>query len=105
MSTEGLLFQLDAKPGTEDELAAAFDVEVPAALDELPVFFWAALRFAPVTFGVLATFDLRTGQEAHIGDRIAEALRESTTDLLERPPLVRGFDIIASGTHASTPSH
>lgn len=39
MSTEGLLFQLEAKPGTEDELAA--------------------------------TFDLRTGQEAHIGDRIA----------------------------------
>jgi hypothetical protein len=50
--------------------------------------------FNTTTFGVIADFSDTAAEREHVGDRIVEALRD-IEDLLEAPPTVASFDVLA----------
>ena len=93
--TVGLLFRLEATWGSEDELAALLDGELRSTLDELPLTASFAVRFGPTSFGLFAVFADEAGRAAHVGERIAAALR-AHEDLLAATPAVEGFDVVAA---------
>ena len=92
----GLLFRLTATTGTEDDVSRFLESELDAAIRELPLAEWHALRFGIVDFGVLAIFDDRAGEQSHVGDRVAEVLADRADGLLTGPPEVESFDVLMS---------
>jgi hypothetical protein len=90
----GLFFRIDATWGKEDELARYLEADLPRELEELPTAAWFAVRFSATSFGVFHAFPAIEGQDTHVGDRIAAALREHA-DLWDQTPVVEGFDVLA----------
>jgi hypothetical protein len=95
MTTVGLLFTLQARPGGEDEVERFLEADLAGALADLPLANWSALRFDALRFGVLLAFDPVEGQTAHVGDHVAHALREELALDLAGLPAVEGFEIVA----------
>ncbi|MEA2428302.1 MAG: hypothetical protein QOF37_1930 [Thermoleophilaceae bacterium] len=94
MTTEGLLFRLEADWDKEDDLARFLETELPALMDGLPLTGWYSIRFGPTSFGVFDAFTDEAAERGHVGDRIAAALKERS-DLLKSPPAVESFDVLA----------
>jgi hypothetical protein len=94
MTTEGLLFRLEADWDKEDDLAQFLETELPALMDGLPLTGWYSIRFGPTSFGVFDAFSDEAAERGHVGDRIAAALKERS-DLLKSPPAVESFDVLA----------
>jgi hypothetical protein len=90
----GLVFRFESKWESEDEVATYMEETFPAAMDGLPTEWWRAVRFDTTTFGVIADFSDAAAEREHVGDLIAEALRD-IEDLLEAPPTVASFDVLA----------
>jgi hypothetical protein len=101
--TEGLLFRLDAKWGSEDDLARVLEDELPSTLDDLPLTAWLVLRFGTTSFGLVVAFQEEQGRAAHVGERVALALR-ALGDMLTDPPSVEGFDVLAARAPAQSVS-
>ena len=101
--TEGLLFGLNAKWGSEDDLATVLEDELPSTLADLPLSAWLVLRFGTTSFGVLVVFPEEQGRAAHVGERVALALR-AQRDMLTDPPRVDGFDVLAARVSAESAS-
>jgi hypothetical protein len=95
MTTVGLLFTLQARPGGEDEVERFLEADLAGTLADLPLASWSALRFDPLRFGVLVAFEPVEGQEAHVGDHVAHVLREELALYLDALPAVEGFEIVA----------
>lgn len=95
MTGEGLLFRVEAKPGRENDVARFMSEELPLVFDDLPTTDWAAVRFGIADFGVYDTFPVADGQRAHVGDRIAAALRDHAA-LFDGTPSVEGFEVLAA---------
>jgi hypothetical protein len=92
----GLLFRLAATTGTEDDVSRFLESDLDAALRELALVEWHALRFDIVELGVLAIYDDDAGEQSHVGDRIAGVLADGTDGLLTAPPAVESFDVLRS---------
>jgi quinol monooxygenase YgiN len=95
MTPVGLFFRFEARAGREDEAARFLENELPVVLDGLPGIAWFAVRFGPTSFGIFDAFSDREGQDAHVGVRIAQALREQADSLFTATPAVEGFDVLA----------
>jgi hypothetical protein len=103
MTMAGLLFRLEAGWGNEDGVSRFLEDELPALLEDLPATTWYAVRFDQSRFGVVAVFPYETGEESHVGDRIAAALRQHGADLFASMPAVEGFDVLAPKVPAAAP--
>jgi len=94
--TVGLLVQLQAKPGKEDELASFLEAGRPLAMQEPGTVTWYAFRTGPSGFGIFDTFETEDGRQAHLAGEIAKALGEVASDLLARGPEITSVDVLAA---------
>lgn len=92
----GLLFELEVGVAYEAEMAAFLEGEFAALVRPIPTTDWSTVRFDPTRFGVLVAYDADVGEQTHIGDAIAERLAAALGDRLSQPPVVRGFDVLAT---------
>jgi quinol monooxygenase YgiN len=91
----GLLANLVAKPGKEEEVAALLSNALKLAEAEPATVTWYALRLGPREFGVFDTFRDDDGRKAHLGGPIAQALMARADELLSEPPRISPLDLLA----------
>jgi quinol monooxygenase YgiN len=95
MVTRGLLVRLDARSGqskaVEDFLVSA----LPMVNDEPATTAWFAVRFGRSDYGIVDVFPDDAGLAAHLAGPVATALMERAEALLDQPPSIRKFDILA----------
>ncbi|WP_328580699.1 putative quinol monooxygenase [Streptomyces sp. NBC_00370] len=94
--TVGLLVQLEAKPGKEDELASFLEAGRALAMQESGTVTWYAFRTGLSGFGIFDTFETEDGRQAHLAGEIAKALGEAAPDLLARNPEITSVDVLAA---------
>ncbi|MGH2968983.1 MAG: antibiotic biosynthesis monooxygenase [Solirubrobacteraceae bacterium] len=95
MTTVGLLFRFEVIPGKEDDAARFLEEELPAVMGDLPGSAWLAMRFGPTSFGIVDAFPAEEGRHAHVGERLAAALRAHDADRFAAAPVVEEFDVLA----------
>ncbi|MGI8646974.1 MAG: antibiotic biosynthesis monooxygenase [Acidimicrobiales bacterium] len=93
MTTLGLLVQLEAKPGREDEVAEFLKAGQALVAQEPGTMAWFGVRMGPSTFGIFDAFDDAAGRDAHLSGPVAEALM--TSDLFAGPPSIVKVDVLA----------
>ncbi len=96
MLTVGLLANIKAKPGKEQELADLLSGAVILANEEAETVAWFAFRLAPDTFGIYDAFADDAGRQAHLEGPIAAALMGKAEELLAEPPSIQPVDVLAS---------
>jgi quinol monooxygenase YgiN len=95
MVTTGLIVQLEAKPGKEEELAA-FLVDALALVENEPqTVAWFALRASSRAFAIVDVFPGEEGRRAHLEGPVAAALSERAEELLARPPAIERVEALA----------
>jgi quinol monooxygenase YgiN len=104
MVTVGLLVQLEAKPGKEQELSDFLAGALPLAEQENGTTSWFAIRMGPSTFGIFDVFPDEAGRAAHLHGRIAAALMAKAPDLLAKPPQIGKVDVLAAKLPAGQPA-
>lgn len=93
--TVGLLVRLEAKPGREAEVESFLQSGQALVQEEPDTTAWFAVRFGPSSFGIFDVFPDRSGREAHLNGRVAEALGENAGELFEAPD-IQQIDVTAS---------
>ncbi|MEE8599714.1 putative quinol monooxygenase [Euzebya tangerina] len=86
--TVGLMVQLTARPGREDDLVSFFRDAIPDAVAEPDTLTWMVVRSGPNTFYILDTFTDDDGRQTHIHGVIAERLREQGPNFLDDVSIV-----------------
>lgn len=89
----GLLVQLHAKPGKEDEVAGFLKQGLALAQQEPATTAWFALQLGPSTFGIFDVFPDDSGRQAHLSGPIAAALTAKASELLAQPPVIEKVDV------------
>ncbi len=92
----GLLVRLEAKPGKESEVESFLRENILMAQEEPLTITWFAIRLGPSTFGIFDGFSNEKGREEHLSGKIAAAIKEKTSELFNRPPVIEKFDVIAA---------
>jgi hypothetical protein len=96
----GLLFELKAEPGRDDDVARFVEDELADTLEPVPTTVWHGVRFDLLRFGVIAEYDTGISESVHVGSKIAEMIRDQLGDALSEAPTVRSYDILSTGSHA-----
>jgi len=96
MVNVGILAQLEAKPGKEEELRSFLQSALALAQAEPATITWYVWQLGPSTFGIFDTFPDDAGRQAHLSGRIAAALMAKAPDLLSQPPSIQKIDILAA---------
>ena len=96
MVTVGILAQIEAKPGKEDEVAKFLEGALALAEQEPATTAWFAIRLGPSRFGIFDVFPDDAGRDAHLSGPIAAALMERADELLAQPPTIEKVDLLAS---------
>jgi quinol monooxygenase YgiN len=63
---------------------------------------WFAIRMGPSTFGIFDAFPDQAGRQTHLSGRVAAALKEKSSELFAKPPVIENLDILASKLDVST---
>ena len=92
----GLLAQLEAKPGKEQEVGSFLESAVALANKERSTIAWFAIRLGPSTFGVFDVFPDDAGRQTHLSGPIAQALMAKAPELLAKPPKIEPLDVLAA---------
>jgi quinol monooxygenase YgiN len=93
--TKGLVVQLEARSGREEELAR-FLIEARELVEEEPgTVAWFAFRTGPSSFGIFDVFPDEAARHAHLTGPVAAALLERAGELLAAPPQIVDADILA----------
>ena len=97
MSKYALYVPLEAKPGTEKEVADFLRSAVPLVNAEAGTISWFAIQEGPSRFAIFDTFDDEAGRNAHLNGKVAAALMEKakTGDLFAKTPEIHRIDILA----------
>jgi quinol monooxygenase YgiN len=95
MDTVGLLVTLEAKPGSEDELASFLTGALPLVQEEPETTAWFAIRLGPARFGIFDAFPSDAGRDAHLSGQVAAALMEAAPELLAGAPTIEKVDVLA----------
>jgi quinol monooxygenase YgiN len=95
MSKIALYVPLEAKPGTEKEVADFLKAALPLVDTESGTVSWFAIQQGPSSFSIFDTFDDEAGREAHLNGKVAEALMAKAGELLAKPPAIHKMDILA----------
>lgn len=93
-TTVGLLLTVEAKPGSEDEVAKLFASALPIVEDEPATIAWFAIRLGPSTFGVFDVFPDDDGRQAHLNGQVPKVLNENA-HLFASAPEIRRVDVLA----------
>lgn len=94
MAKLGLLAQIEARTGKEDEVESMLTGALPLAQAEPGTRSWYAFKLGPSTFGIFDTFDDEAGRDAHLNGEIAAALMGKADELLAKPPKIDKVDLL-----------
>ncbi|UJR86618.1 putative quinol monooxygenase [Sandaracinus amylolyticus] len=92
----GLWVRLEAAAGKAAEVEAFLKSAQPLAVEEAGTAAWFAVKLGPSTFAIFDVFADERGRDAHIGGRIADALRAKAPQLLAAPPVIEKHDVLAA---------
>lgn len=92
----GLFLRLVAKSGREEDVANFLRNALPIINDEPATIAWFAVRFDQRTFGIFDAFPDEAGRKAHMTGLVADMLRAQWTDLLDGPPSVEKWNLLAT---------
>lgn len=98
MTNVALVVKLNARAGTEDEVAEFLSSAVDLANEEQGTPVWFALRTDRSTFWIVDAFPGEQERQAHLDGPIAAALTEHADRLLSSPPEINRADVLASKT-------
>jgi quinol monooxygenase YgiN len=96
MVTKGLVVNLHAKKGKEQELGRFLADALPLVEREPQTIAWFAFRTGESTFAIVDTFPDEAGRTAHLQGAVAAALGSRAAELLEQPPAIDPVDVIAA---------
>ena len=96
MVTVGLLAQIQAKPGKEDEVASLLSGAVALANQEAKTVVWFAFRLSEDRFGIFDAFADDSGRQAHLEGPIAAALMAKADELLAKPHSIEPVEVLAA---------
>ena len=96
MVTKGLIVRLEAKPGTEEELASFLREARPLVQAEPETIAWFALRSGTASFAIVDVFPDDAGRQAHLEGAVAQALLGRAEELLVEPPEIVPVDVLAA---------
>jgi quinol monooxygenase YgiN len=96
MVTKGLIVRLEAKPGTEEELASFLRDALPLVQAEGETIAWLALRAGTTSFAIVDVFPDDAGRQAHLDGAVARALLGRADELLAEPPGIEPVDVLAA---------
>jgi quinol monooxygenase YgiN len=96
MVTKGLIVRLEAKPGTEEELASFLREARPLVQAEPETIAWFALRSGTASFAIVDVFPDDAGRQAHLEGAVAKALLGRAEELLVEPPEIQPMDVLAA---------
>jgi quinol monooxygenase YgiN len=89
-----LFARLEAKPGTEADVAAFLEAGLAMARAETTTPIWFALRLSPTTFGVFDAFHNEDGRQKHLSGPIAQALMAKAPEFFASPPTIDRIDVL-----------
>src|SRR5512146_541708 len=92
----GLFVRLEAKAGKEEEVAAFLNQGLQLANEERTTPLWFALRIAPTTFAIFASFENESGRQAHLNGPIAKALMAQAPHLFATPPSIEPYEVLGT---------
>jgi quinol monooxygenase YgiN len=95
MLTVGLLAQLTAKQGREDDVADLLRSARELAAAEEQTVVWFAVRIDQTRFAIFDAFRDDAGRDAHLRGAIAAALTSQADTLLAEPPTISKVDLLA----------
>ena len=101
MVTTGLIVQLEARPGKEDELEAFLVDALPLVESEPQTVAWFAVRTSDSSFAIVDVFPDEAGRQAHLDGPVAAALIEKATELLVAAPEIERVDVLAAKLSAT----
>lgn len=96
MRSCGLLVQLEARHGLEQELETFLDAVQTKAQDEPGTAAWYAWKCGRVDYGIFELFAGEEERNAHLAGPIAQALREEADALLMHPPSIHPVEVLSS---------
>ncbi len=96
MVTVGLLVQLEAKPGKEQDVEQFLQDGLGLVQQEPATIAWFAIRMGPSTYGIFDVFPDDVGRQAHLQGQVGMALMERSDELFATPPNIQQLDILAS---------
>src|SRR5262245_60646870 len=92
----GLLVQLEAKPGKEEDVASFLSNGLDLVMQEPDTTAWFAIRLTPSRFGIFDVFEDDDGREDHLAGQVAAALMKKAPELLARTPIIEKLDVLAA---------
>ena len=101
MVTTGLIVQLVARPGKEDELETFLVDALPLVESEHQTVAWFAVRTSDSSFAIVDFFPDEAGRQAHLDGPVAAALIERATELLVTAPEIERVDVLAAKLSAA----
>jgi len=101
MVTTGLIVQLVARPGKEDELETFLVDALPLVESEPQTVAWFAVRTSDSAFAIVDVFPDEAGRQAHLDGPVAAALIEKATELLVTAPEIERVDVLAAKLSAT----
>jgi quinol monooxygenase YgiN len=96
MVSKGLIVQLEAAAGKEEELASFLTDALPLVEAEPQTVAWFALRTGASSFAIVDAFPDETGRQAHLDGPVAAALIERADELLAEQPQIEPVDVLAA---------
>ena len=95
MDKVALMVRLYAKEGKEQEVEAFLRDALPIVEDESATSVWHALKLDHSTFVIFDTFPDEKGRQAHLSGKVAKALKEKSSELFSKPPVIEELEVIA----------
>ena len=95
MIKTALLVRLHAKEGKEQEVEKFLLDALPIVENEPATSTWYALRIGPSIYGIFDTFSDDEGRQEHLSGKIAEALKDRSSELFSEAPVIEKLDVLA----------
>jgi quinol monooxygenase YgiN len=96
MVTKGLIVQLEAHAGREEQLAEFLRDALQLVEREPQTTAWFAFRSGRSSFAIVDVFADDVGRRAHLEGPVATALTEAASELLAAPPEIKQVDVLAA---------
>jgi len=95
MIKNALLVRLQAKEGKEADVEKFLCDALSIVENEPATSTWYALRLGPSSYGIFDTFSDDKGREAHLSGKVAQALKERSSELFSELPVIEKLDVLA----------
>ena len=96
MVSKGLIVQLEAAAGKEEELASFLIDALPLVEAESQTVAWFALRTGGSSFAIVDAFPDEAGRQVHLDGAVAAALNEKANERLAQQPQIEAVDVLAA---------